>query len=203
MRQFASAGGVVLAIVIFSVTNSGMGQAPPQDRNRQQQRNQQQDTGSPPSQSPRQQQATQRQQHIQRHGPRIQQPRSQQQRRTQQAEQRRVWQQHRARNWDSERRSWQQRGGYRGYRVPDVYFHRYYGPTHWFRIYGLPFMIVGGFPRFQYYGYWFSVLDPYPDYWGDTWYETDDVYVDYYIDGYYLFNRRFPGRPGIAVSIVF
>lgn len=64
-------------------------------------------------------------------------------------------------------------------------------------------MIVGGIPRFQYGGYWFDILDPYPYYWGDNWYETDDVYVDYVDDGYYLFNRRYPGRPGIAVRIVF
>ena len=62
-------------------------------------------------------------------------------------------------------------------------------------------MFVGGYPRFQYGGYWFNFLDPYPEYWSDNWYETDDLYVDYYDDGYYLFNRRYPGRPGIAISI--
>jgi hypothetical protein len=64
-------------------------------------------------------------------------------------------------------------------------------------------MVVGGFPRFQYGGYWFSVVDPYPDYWGDDWYETDDVYVAYYDNGYYLYDRSYPGRPGVAISISF
>ena len=62
-------------------------------------------------------------------------------------------------------------------------------------------MVVGGYPRFQYRGYWFSFLDPYPEYWGNDWYRTDDVYVDYQGDGYYLFNRRYPGRPCIAIDI--
>jgi hypothetical protein len=54
------------------------------------------------------------------------------------------------------------------------------------------------YSRFQYGGYWFTFLDPYPEYWGDTWYQNDDVYVD---GGYYLFNRRYPDRPGVAISI--
>ena len=125
------------------------------------------------------------------------------QRRQQQIEQQRIWQQRRANNWDSERRNWRQRGGYDGYRFPDYYFRRYYGHSHWLRVYNLPFMFMDGYPRFQYNGYWFEVLDPYPNYWGNNWYQTDDVYMDYYDDGYYLFNRRYPGRPGIAVSITF
>jgi hypothetical protein len=129
--------------------------------------------------------------------------RSQQQARAQQYEQQRVWQQRRSNNWDSQRRSWQQRGGYNGYRVPGDYFRSHYGRDHWFRVYSLPFMYAGGYPRFQYNGYWFEVLDPYPDYWGNNWYQTDDVYVDYNDGGYYLFNRRYPGRPGIAISIAF
>jgi hypothetical protein len=119
----------------------------------------------------------------------------------QQGDQQRIWQQRRATRWDTQHRSWQQRGGYKGYRFPDNYFRTYYGQSNWFRIYTLPFMFTGGYPRFQYGGYWFNILDPYPEYWGATWYQTDDMYVDYSQDGYYLFNRRYPGRPGIAVSI--
>jgi hypothetical protein len=114
---------------------------------------------------------------------------------------RETWQRHRAHSWESEHRTWQQRGGYHGYRVPDSYFRSHYGRGHWFRIYTRPFIVVEGYPRFQYGNYWFTFVDPYPEYWGDDWYETDDVYVDYYDDGYYLFNRRYPARPGIAVSI--
>lgn len=64
-------------------------------------------------------------------------------------------------------------------------------------------MEVGGFPRFQYGGYWFSVVDPYPEFWGDDWYQTDDVYVAYNDNGYYLYDARYPGRPGLAISISF
>ncbi len=114
-----------------------------------------------------------------------------------------MWQQRRAHHWESEHRSWQQRGGYNGYRVPDNYFRTHYGRSHAFRVYNLPFMYEGGDPRFQYGGYWFSPVDPYPEYWGDNWYETDEVYVDYVDNGYYMFNRRYPGRPGVAISISF
>jgi hypothetical protein len=127
--------------------------------------------------------------------------RSQQEQHSQQVEQRGAWQQHRAGDFESQRRTWSQRGGYNGYRVPDVYFSSNYGRDHSFHVYGLPFMEVGGYPRFQYGGYWFSVMDPYPEYWGRDWYETDDMYVDYYEGGYYMYDRRFPGRPGIAISI--
>ncbi len=125
------------------------------------------------------------------------------QQRKQQALQQQVWQQHRARHWEGEHRTWQQRGGYTGYRIRAPYFHLYYGPAHWFRVYNLPFMVVGGYPRFQYGGYWFVLMDPWPEFWGPSWYETDYCYIDYYVDGYYLFNRSYPGHPGIAVRVVF
>lgn len=114
--------------------------------------------------------------------------------------QQRAWQDHRAGNWQTDHRNWQQRGGYNGYRIPDARFGGYFGVDHGFRIGGLPFMVVGGFPRFQYEGYWFSMIDPWPGDWDDDWYDTDDVYVSYMDNGYYLFNRRHPGM-GIAISV--
>jgi len=111
-----------------------------------------------------------------------------------------AWQEHRARSWQSDHRNWQQRGGYNGYRIPDNRYRGYFGPDHGFRIYGLPFLVVGGYPRFQYQGYWFSAVDPWPEYWANDWYDTDDVYVTYVDNGYYLFNRRYPDV-GIAISI--
>jgi hypothetical protein len=110
-----------------------------------------------------------------------------------------AWQGDRARSWKSEHRTWQQRGGYNGYRVPDDRFRGYYGQSHSFRIYSLPVMYAGGHRRFQYGGYWFSLIDPWPEYWSSDWYDSDDVYVDYYGDGYYLYNRRYPGDR-IAIS---
>jgi hypothetical protein len=122
-----------------------------------------------------------------------------QQSQTQQHVQQAVWQQHRAGNWQSDHRTWQQRGGYHGYRVPDDRFRSYFGPDHGFRIQGLPFLVVGGYPRFQYEGYWLSVVDPWPANWGNDWYDNDQVYVSYVDNGYYLYNRSYPGV-GIAVS---
>jgi hypothetical protein len=112
------------------------------------------------------------------------------------------WQQHRSQHWESDHRTWQQRGGYRGYRIPDERFRGYFGPEHGFRVHGLPFLVVGGYPRFQYGGYWVSAVDPWPEYWGDDWYDNDDVYVTYVDNGYYLYNRRYP-TSGIAISISF
>jgi len=111
-----------------------------------------------------------------------------------------AWQQHGSQHWDSDHRTWQQRGGYHGYRIPDDRFVGYFGPSHGFRIYGLPFLVVGGYPRFQYEGYWISAVDPWPEYWGNDWYDTDDVYVAYVDNGYYLYDRRYP-NVGIAISI--
>ena len=123
-----------------------------------------------------------------------------QHRTTDQAQQQQVaWQGDRAQSWQSEHRTWQQRGGYNGYRVPDDRFQNYYGRAHEFRIYSLPVMYVGGHRRFQYGGYWFGLVDPWPEYWSNDWYDRDDVYVDYNDEGYYLYNRRYP-RDRISIS---
>ena len=108
----------------------------------------------------------------------------------------------RAKSWNNDHRSWAQRGGYNGYRIPADRFRQYYGRDHYFRLYGLPMFFVGGYPRFQYDGYWVTFVDPWPEMWPATWYETDDVYLDYTDDGYYMYNRTRPG-PGIAVIFSF
>ena len=110
--------------------------------------------------------------------------------------------QSRASSWSDEHRSWQQRGGYNGYRIPDNRFRQYFGRDHFFRISRLPLLFVGGYPRFQYDGYWVTFIDPWPESWPPTWYETDDVYLDYTGDGYYLYDQNYPGI-GIAVTISF
>ena len=113
-----------------------------------------------------------------------------------------VWQDHRAHNWKHEHHDWHERGGYHGYRIPADRFRAHFGRGHWFRVHSTPIIVVDGYPRFQYSGFWFSVVDPWPESWARTWYETDDVYVDYVNDGYYMYNRRHPGV-AIAVNVSF
>jgi hypothetical protein len=55
-----------------------------------------------------------------------------------------------------------------------------------------PMMMVGGFPRFQFGGLWFSVIDPWPEYWSAGWYGEDDLFIESWGGGYYLLNRRYP-----------
>ena len=110
--------------------------------------------------------------------------------------------QSRAGAWEHEHQSWSQRGGYNGYRIPDARFRLYFGREHFFRIAGLPLVFVGGQPRFQYDGYWFTFMDPWPETWAPNWYESDDVYLDNTSDGYYLYNRMHPEFP-IAVTVTF
>ena len=94
-----------------------------QDRNKEQQ-----------AQKQRQQQDQGKQQHAQVQQQQQQRARLQQTATpAQQREQQGAWQQHRARsNWQSEHRTWQQRGGYNGYRIDDAYFNNYYGRSHRF-----------------------------------------------------------------------
>ncbi len=149
-----------------------------------------------------QQQHAQQQQNLNRQQPRPQQVKMQspQAQHQQQVEQQGVWQQRRAKNWQSEHRDWQQRGGYNGYRIPQAQYASFFGPAHEFRLYSYPVAVVGGYPRFQYGGYYFNVVDPWPQYWSNNWYADDDVYVVYSSGGYYLHNRRYP-QDRIAISV--
>jgi len=81
-----------------------------------------------------------------------------------------------------------QRGGH----IPDDRFRAHFGHEHRFRI-GRP-VIVEGAPRFQYGGYWFAIVEPWPV----GWAYNDEVYVDYVDDGYFLFS---PVHPGVRISI--
>lgn len=118
---------------------------------------------------------------------------SQQQRGNGGGEQRAAFQEHRAKNWQSEHKTWAQRGGYRGYRIPEDRFRTSFGEAHRFRLASYPVVVEDGFPRFQINGFWFALVDPWPEYWADDWYNTDDCYVTYDNDGYYLEDVRYPG----------
>ena len=80
-------------------------------------------------------------------------------------------------------------------RIPDARFHSSFGRAHSFRI-GSPRM-VGGYSRFQYGGYWFGFVQPWPA----DWYYTDAVYIDYIAGQYYLCNPYYPGVH-VAITVV-
>lgn len=110
-----------------------------------------------------------------------------------------AWGGYRASRWQYEHRPWRSRGGYQGYWIPDYRYRTVFGPRHIFRVDNCPLVIVSGYPRFYYGGYWVTFIDPWPEYWDDDWYEQDDCYVVRDTDGYYLMNSRYPSVR-IAVS---
>ena len=73
-----------------------------------------------------------------------------------------------------------------GKRIPDERFHANFGRDHRFRVSEADYRRGG---RFQYGGYWFGFVQPWPS----NWLYTQDVYV-VEIDGvYYLCNANYPG----------
>jgi hypothetical protein len=47
-------------------------------------------------------------------------------------------------------------------------------------------------PQFCADGFWFTILDPLPEYWSDDWYDTDYVTIVESEDGYYLMDESYP-----------
>ena len=80
-------------------------------------------------------------------------------------------------------------------RIPDDRFRSHFGRGHSFRM-GNPVM-VDGYSRFQYGGYWFGFVDPWPA----NWYYTDAFYIDYVDGGYYMYNPYYPGTR-FAITVV-
>jgi hypothetical protein len=74
-----------------------------------------------------------------------------------------------------------------GHRIPDGRFNASFGAGHEFHI-GSPIMI-GGLASFQFGGFWFGIVDPWPV----AWLYTDAVYVDFINGGYFLVNVAHPG----------
>jgi hypothetical protein len=79
-----------------------------------------------------------------------------------------------------------------GGRIPDDKFRANFGREHTFRI-GHP-VIVEGRPRFQYGGYAFVMVDPWPV----GWAYTDAVYIDFIDGAYYVID---PVHPGIRIVV--
>lgn len=80
-------------------------------------------------------------------------------------------------------------------RIPDARFRSNFGRGHEFHM-GNP-VLVGGYSRFQYGGYWFGFVQPWPA----GWYYTDDVYIDYVDGGYYMYDPYYPGAR-FSISVV-
>jgi hypothetical protein len=165
-----------------------------------QQQHTQQAQQSRPAQQQHTQQAQQSSPAQQQHTQQAQQSRPAQQQHTQQAQQSRSGQQQRPeRSTDQQTRQRSMpalRLSARGSgRIPDDRFRASFGEGHRFVI-REPVM-VGGYSRFQYGGFWFGFVQPWPV----DWYYTDDVYVDYYDGGYYLCNPYYPGAR-VSISVV-
>ena len=80
-------------------------------------------------------------------------------------------------------------------RIPDDRFRANFGSGHAFHM-GNP-VLVGGYSRFQYGGFWFGFVEPWPA----GWYYTDNVYIDYVDGGYYMYDPYYPGAR-LSISVV-
>jgi len=76
--------------------------------------------------------------------------------------------------------------------IPEAKFRASFGSGHTFHVNRSQF--ANGSGRFQYGGFWFNVLNPWPA----GWLYTDSVYVDYLNGGYFLCD---PVHPGVYISI--
>jgi hypothetical protein len=77
-------------------------------------------------------------------------------------------------------------------RIPDDRFRASFGSGHTFHVNRAEFS--GGSRRFQYGGFWFALVNPWPV----AWLYSDAVYVDYLNGGYFLCD---PIHPGVFLSI--
>jgi hypothetical protein len=164
-------------------------QAPKQQNNSAKQQQQANASQQQHSQGQRSQQNNSEKQQQQARTPQHQQPREQQAR-SSQAPQRTQQAVARQRSQPALRLSARGRG-----RIPDDRFRSHFGREHAFRV-GTP-VLVGGYSRFQYGGFWFGFVEPWPE----GWYYTDDVYIDYVDGDYYMYNPYYPGAR-FSISVV-
>jgi hypothetical protein len=83
--------------------------------------------------------------------------------------------------------------GNRGGRIPEDKFRENFGRGHTVVI-NRP-VIVDNRPRFQYAGYWFEIIDPWPT----DWSYSDECYIDFVDDTYYVFDSL---HPGVRIALV-
>jgi hypothetical protein len=173
---------------------------------KQQQQHQQQ--AQAPKQQPQHQQQAQAPKQQQQHQQQAQAPKQQPQHQQQQQAKGQQQQQHQQQTASSQRpqRSQQEQTRQREQpalrlsargsgRIPDDRFRSNFGRGHNFHM-GNP-VLVSGYSRFQYGGYWFGFVQPWPA----GWYYTDDVYIDYVDGGYYMYDPYYPGAR-FAISVV-
>jgi flagellar motor protein MotB len=153
-----------------------------------QQKQQQAKPAQQPKQAQRQQQAKPAQQQQRAQRQQQAKPAQQQQRAQQQQQAKPAQQQQRPERQQQANR--EQPAASHG-RIPDDRFRASFGREHSFHVNRSDFE---GSRRFQYGGFWFNVLDPWPV----GWLYTDNVYVDYINGGYFLCN---PVHPGVYISI--
>jgi len=77
-------------------------------------------------------------------------------------------------------------------RIPDDRYRASFGSGHTFHVNRSDF--AGSSRRFQYGGFWFAMVNPWPV----AWLYTDNVYIDYMNGGYFLCD---PVHPGVFLSI--
>jgi hypothetical protein len=87
-------------------------------------------------------------------------------------------------------RDGENRGGGDHGRISDEHYRTSFGREHNFHVNQRDY----DNRRFEYGGYSFGFIDPWPA----AWYYTDDVYVVYDNGGYYMYN---PAHPGIRISV--
>jgi hypothetical protein len=91
-------------------------------------------------------------------------------------------------------RQYHPRGGERIVQIPQEQFQAQFGQAHTFNMPGPP-MMVGGFPRFQYSGFWFVLEEPWPNYWVDN----DEFYITFDGGLYWLCDYN---DPGVQIELV-
>jgi hypothetical protein len=82
-----------------------------------------------------------------------------------------------------------------GGRIPEDRFRAQFGREHHFAMHRPE--VVDGRPRFQYGGYTFVLVDPWPP----AWAFSDDCYIDYVDGEYFLFDTRYP-EARLALELV-
>ena len=81
------------------------------------------------------------------------------------------------RNWDSDHRTWGQRGGYGGYYIPQASFSLSFRESPLVPD-AQPSRDVHGVSALLLRRLSFMLVDPWPGYWAANWYDTDDLYID-------------------------